>query len=192
MAIRSWQRVAHRWVFNTLRCKSAKNDSMAGVVSGGADVAHRSDHPKPGQGSMDFPSSKLAAPVGVKYAAGHVASSCGGHLECCDHDPGFHSFIDGPSDDPVRPEVLDGANVELGLRRSDARSSRRPTPGLGRQRRTGGEPDRRGRRWLSWLLCGSIGVCRNCTTRRFSEQIRHTVRSPTSWPVARTSSAKNR
>jgi len=31
MAMRSWWRVAHRRVFNTLRCKSAKNDSIAAL-----------------------------------------------------------------------------------------------------------------------------------------------------------------
>jgi len=54
----------------------------------------------------------------MQNAAGDVASPCCGHLDGGDHEAGLHSFVDGPADDPVRPQVLDRTAVELSFGRS--------------------------------------------------------------------------
>ena len=70
-----------------------------GVVRRGADVAHRSDHAMTGQVAVDLPCAKLAAPVGVKDAAGGVFSAGHGHLDRGDDEAGLHPFIDRPADE---------------------------------------------------------------------------------------------
>lgn len=48
--------------------------SHGGVVTGGADVAHRADHAVTGEGSLEFPRPELAASVAVQDAAGEVTA----------------------------------------------------------------------------------------------------------------------
>src|SRR4051794_29670955 len=66
-----------------------------------------------GQGSVNLPGANLAAPVGVQDGPGDVTATSDGHLDRGDDEAGFHAFIDGPADDPVRARVLDRAQVEL-------------------------------------------------------------------------------
>lgn len=50
----------------------------------------------------------------MQDAAGQVvASAGGGHLDRGDHEACFHPLVDGPADDPVRPQILDRAEVDL-------------------------------------------------------------------------------
>ena len=49
----------------------------------------------------------------MQNAAGDIASTCCRHLDRGDDEAGFHPFVDGPADDPVRIDVLDRAHVEL-------------------------------------------------------------------------------
>ncbi len=64
---------------------------------------------------MEFPGSKLAAPVGVEDVAGDVTAVGGSVVERGDGEAGLHPSVDGVADDPVREQVLDGAPVELAL-----------------------------------------------------------------------------
>src|SRR5690606_6959781 len=83
-----------------------------GVVRGGADLAHRADHPVAGQGPGDLAGTELAAPIGVKDAAVDLTAAGDGDGDRGDDEAGLHPFVDGPPDDPVRPQVLDGAEVQ--------------------------------------------------------------------------------
>ena len=60
--------------------------------------------PVAGQGPVDLPGAKLAAPVRVQDAAGHVTAAGDGHLDGGDDEPGLHPLVDGPADDPVREQ----------------------------------------------------------------------------------------
>ena len=66
-----------------------------------------------GQGAVDFPGAKLPAAVGVKDAAGDVASPGDRVVERGDSQSGLHPLVDRVADDPVGEHVLDRADVEL-------------------------------------------------------------------------------
>ena len=51
----------------------------------------------------------------MQDAAGHLTAAGGGHLDGRNDEAGLHPGVDGPAHDPIRPEVFDGAQVELPL-----------------------------------------------------------------------------
>src|SRR5699024_4822454 len=86
------------------------------VVARRADLAHGADQGLAGQGPLHLPSAELAASIAVEHTSGDVTVAAGdGHLDGGDHEASFHPRGEGPTDDPVRVQVLDRAAVELPL-----------------------------------------------------------------------------
>ena len=138
-----------------------------------------------GESLVEFPGSELAAPVGAVDAAVDVTAADGSVVERGDGEAGLHPSVDGVADDPVREQVLDGAPVELAL------------GGVG-------EPDLvrslRGEVSTGQVVTGRGAGLGGLAILRFGEAgppavvptDPHTVRSHTSWPTSRVSSARNR
>ncbi len=143
-----------------------------------------------GESLVEFPGSELAAPVGAVDAAVDVTAADGSVVERGDGEAGLHPSVDGVADDPVREQVLDGAPVELALG--------------GAVLGDVGEPDLvrslRGEVSTGQVVAGRGAGLGGLAILRFGEAgppavvptDPHTVRSHTSWPTSRVSSARNR
>ncbi len=117
------------------------------------------------QSPVDSPCMELAAPVRMKNAAGDLASAGGGHLDRSHDEPRLHSRIDGPADDPVRPQILDRTEIGLSFVAAMLRQVR--DPHLVRVICVELAPDEivvccSGRRKPCWS-----SSCRSCTTSRW-------------------------
>ena len=67
------------------------------------------------QGGEELPGPELRASVRMYGATGHLAAASHRHGEGVDGQDGLHPVTDRVADDPARPDVLDGAQVELAL-----------------------------------------------------------------------------
>jgi len=85
-----------------------------GVVAGGADSAHGSDEAVAVEFGLEAPRTELAAPVAVNGGVGRV-SALDRHPQRRHRELRGHPFVDRVSDDPVRPDVLHGAEIDLAL-----------------------------------------------------------------------------
>src|SRR5690606_26760280 len=73
-------------------------------------------HAVTGEGSELFAGPKLRSSIAVEDAAGHIgAAASHGLVERRNSEAGLHAGVDGVANDPVRPNVFDGADVELAL-----------------------------------------------------------------------------
>ena len=153
-------------------------------------MAHRADHAVTNERPLRLPRSKLTAPVGVQDAAGDVTTATSsGVVDRVHREAGLHAAVDRVADSAVGSDVFDRAQVELALAglgsvMSVSHNSSSPAAVESRFTRS------------SWAgVPGFEAFDRflpNTDYQPLSRQIRHTVRSDTSNPAARTSSARNR
>jgi hypothetical protein len=113
IAIRSWSRLVQRRRSRTLRCSSAKNDSIAAFVGGGADPAMEPDHAVTQQRLVELPGSELTASVRMNNASGDVTAAGDRDLQRGNNEPRLHPAIECIADDPVGGHVFDHARIQL-------------------------------------------------------------------------------
>src|SRR4051794_9255748 len=120
--MRSCCRVAHEWRSRTFFCNSAKKLSIAAVVPGCADPAHRTGQLMAVQGVHEFlaaicdPRSETTMQPATVGPLGGPSGK--GVVDRGDGEPGLHPGVDGVTDDAIGVHVLDRAQVELALSRA--------------------------------------------------------------------------
>ena len=181
--------MAQRRRFSTFFWRSEKNDSMPRCRR--PTRLGPSTRPcRVGRGPVEFPGAELAAAVRMQDAPGHVAAAGNRVVERRNRKAGLHPVIDRVANDPVRVHVLDSAQVQLafvGTVLGEVGQPHSLAASAVKSRRTRS----------SWAGVPGLVVFRvfglpNTDHQPLSRQIRHTVRSHTTWPARRASSARNR
>lgn len=138
------------------------------------------------EGADDTPGPELGSAVGVQDTTSQVTASGGGVLQRGDGQAGLHLRVDGVADDPVGPDVLDRAQVELALGGVVLGDVGQPQPVRASAVKS---------RWTKSSCTGGPTLpplprrlrLPNALHQPLPEQIRHAVRSAIGCPASRAS-----